>query len=385
MSNKICVFTSAHLADDIRVYKKQIVSLLKMGYEVYYVTNNSNSNIKSEYVKKNECIEHPKLSIFFNQEFNEDKRWARLFNSILFFNRLPKNCDIYHFHDPDLLFTGFILKLFGKKVIYDAHENYKDSIKDKKYIPFYLRKLISFFFGFIEDLFVHSYDLVICATPVIEQRYRKNKIRHTVVINNYPFRDEFNAASYKSLNKDDLVIYAGGITQQRGMDYLINAMVKVNLIKPCRLIMAGQIYPTAYEELLRSYEGWKFVDYKGILTRDELSVELNRAKAGIVTLLPTKNHVNSQPIKMYEYMSASLPVIGSNFPLWKEIIEKRNCGICVDPQKEEEIAEAIISIISNDNLAEKMGKNGYDAVISKYNWESEEKSLFKAYDGLLKK
>jgi glycosyltransferase involved in cell wall biosynthesis len=88
---------------------------------------------------------------------------------------------------------------------------------------------------------------------------------------------------------------------------------------------------------------------------------------------------------MFEYMSASLPLITSNFPFWKEIVEGNNCGICVNPLNPQEIADAIKYIINNPKEAEKMGKNGRDAVEKKYNWTIEEIKLFKVYESIVNK
>ena len=59
---------------------------------------------------------------------------------------------------------------------------------------------------------------------------------------------------------------------------------------------------------------------------------------------------------MFEYMSAGIPVICSNFPLWRDIIEKHQCGICVDPQNSSEIALAIDFLAQNPKEAKVMGK-----------------------------
>ena len=73
-------------------------------------------------------------------------------------------------------------------------------------------------------------------------------------------------------------------------------------------------------------------------------------------------------------MSAELPLIGSNFPLWKEIIEGNNCGLCVDPMKPKAIADAINTLIENTDLAQRMGQEGKKAVLSRYNWNQNRKS-----------
>jgi glycosyltransferase involved in cell wall biosynthesis len=78
-------------------------------------------------------------------------------------------------------------------------------------------------------------------------------------------------------------------------------------------------------------------------------------------------------------MLAGRPVIASDFPLWKEIIKTCDCGLTVDPKNPTEIAKAIEFILSNNDKAEQMGKNGRKAVLSTYNWDAEGEKLVSVY------
>jgi len=90
------------------------------------------------------------------------------------------------------------------------------------------------------------------------------------------------------------------------------------------------------------------------------------------------------PNKIFEYMIAGLPVIASNFPLWKEIVEGNNCGICVNPLDPKEIANAIKYLIDHPDEARAMGENGRRSVLEKYNWEKESEKLIRLYEEILK-
>jgi len=104
-----------------------------------------------------------------------------------------------------------------------------------------------------------------------------------------------------------------------------------------------------------------------------------RSMAGLVLLNPVINYRDALAVKMFEYMSAGIPVIASNFPLWKEIVEGSDCGICVDPLNPGRISEAIQFIVEHPAEAEKMGKNGRRGVEERYNWGMEEKKLLYLY------
>jgi glycosyltransferase involved in cell wall biosynthesis len=78
-------------------------------------------------------------------------------------------------------------------------------------------------------------------------------------------------------------------------------------------------------------------------------------------------------------MAAKLPVVASNFPLWKEIVEKNHCGVTVDPLDVNAIVEGIRSILDTPDRIAIMGRNGYEAVCRSYNWENEENKLIEVY------
>ena len=82
---------------------------------------------------------------------------------------------------------------------------------------------------------------------------------------------------------------------------------------------------------------------------------------------------------MFEYMAAGIPVVASNFPLWKEIIEENKCGICVEPANVEQISDAVNYLLNNPEEAQRMGANGRKAVEEKYNWNNEAKTLLQLY------
>ena len=134
--------------------------------------------------------------------------------------------------------------------------------------------------------------------------------------------------------------------------------------------------------MMGTMSGWRQVEALGFVDREGVRAMVARSMAGLVVLHPTINYIDALPVKMFEYMSAGIPVIASNFPPWKEIIEGAKCGLCVDPLDPGEIAGAIQFIVEHPEEAEQMGKNGRRAVERRYNWEMGEKKLLEFYSGL---
>jgi glycosyltransferase involved in cell wall biosynthesis len=150
------------------------------------------------------------------------------------------------------------------------------------------------------------------------------------------------------------------------------------------LLLGGKFKEKALEKKVKQSKGWVRVKELGYLNRKQVLESLSISKAGLVTLHPTPSYIEALPVKMFEYMSAGIPVIASKFPLWQDIVEKNNCGICVNPLAPKEIAKAIEYIINNPKKAEEMGKNGLKAIQEKYNWDIEYKKLLNIYKRLIK-
>jgi glycosyltransferase involved in cell wall biosynthesis len=174
----------------------------------------------------------------------------------------------------------------------------------------------------------------------------------------------------------------------RGIIELIEAFGIVAKKYPqWRLSLVGNASPPSFgkeiEELISELglqENIKLIPWVPYEEKERFSSE---ASIGVVTYLPYPNNISCLPNKLFDYMLVGLPVIASNFPLYKEVVDENNCGLIVDPTKPEEIAAAIEYLIEHPEEARKMGKNGRKAVLEKYNWEKESKKLLAIYERVL--
>lgn len=363
--SKICILTSVHPPFDTRIFHKEAKSLVKAGYDVTFIAQHD----------KEEVVEGVKI-VPLSRPKNRLERMTKTVWSV-YKKALEIDADIYHFHDPELIPVGLLLKFYGKRVIYDVHEDVPRQNLSKSYIPVVFRRPISLMIGVLEAFSARRFDGVVVATPFINRRFLELGT-NAINVNNYPLVSELYAAKKQWKNKENVVCYVGGIGRIRGAFEMVEAIGKTKY----RLLLAGNI-GIVIENDLKQMSGWRQVDALGFVDRDGVKAAILRSMAGLVVLHPIINYIDALPVKMFEYMSAGIPVIASNFPLWREIIEGAECGICVDPLNPEKIAKAIQFIIDHPAEAEQMGKNGRVAVEERYNWGMEEKKLLYLYQELL--
>ncbi|WP_307069609.1 glycosyltransferase family 4 protein [Alkalibacillus filiformis] len=359
---KICHLTSVHKYNDIRITVKECTTLVNAGYDVHLIAPNTR-------VKEFNGVTIHGLFNNYNGRLNRIKKFTKQ----IYQKAVELDADVYHFHDPELIPVGLKLKRKGKNVIYDIHEDVPRQIMSKSWIPKPLRKSVSSVFERYENNSAKKFDALIVATPFIKKRFY-NVNENSVNVNNYPILSEMHIDHSETFKKRQIA-YIGGISKARGSITMAKAINNTS----AKLVLAGSFLTKTEENEFYNHITANNIKHLGFIDREEIKNTLSESLAGLVILEPKENYLDSLPIKMFEYMSASIPVIASNFPLWKNIIEKNNCGICVNPLNEDEIAEAIQWIIDNPKEAKKMGENGRLAVENYFNWEQESIKLIGTY------
>jgi glycosyltransferase involved in cell wall biosynthesis len=363
---KVVHLTSVHSRFDTRIYCKQCISLVEAGCQVTQIVADGLGN---QAVNGIQILDVGKSS----------GRVARAIKTVRKIGKLAQglSADLFQMHDPELLQLISLLKKTGAKVVFDSHEDLPKQVLSKPYLNPLARQMTALAIRVIEPIVCRRLDAILGATTSITTKFRQIN-SDSFTINNYPRLDEFVFTNHQSAKKE--VVFVGGISRIRGIRELIQAL---SLTPGITLNLAGGIPEIEFEKELRSLREWSSVNYLGYLDRPAIAELMETSMAGIVTFLPVPNHIEAQPNKMFEYMAAGLPIIASDFPLWRDIIDSVDCGLLVDPEKPSEIADAINWIASNPEAAKKMGDNGRQAIKERFNWESEQHKLFDVYRKLL--
>jgi glycosyltransferase involved in cell wall biosynthesis len=372
---RIVHLTSVHTWCDTRIFLKMCRSLARWGHEVHLVAPRGD---RSEIEQRDGVVVHP-----VPLPSNRFDRVRRTLPRVLEVARSLRG-DLYHFHDPEFLWHARrFQRAVGAAVVYDAHEDVRAQTQGKGWLPWWSRKAVGCAIGVLEDRVVAELTGVIAATPAIARRFESHA--HTAIIQNFPLADELaTGGSLAFRQRRPSVMYVGGISRLRGACEAVAAMALLPEAFPARLVMAGRFAPETLENDLRQSPGWNRVDYRGYCDRRQLGELLGESKIGLVTFLPAPNHLESQPTKLFEYMSAGLPVVASDFPHWRDIVASNRCGLLVDPRRPEAIAEAIRWLLEHPAEAEAMGRAGREAVLRHYNWEAEFQKLIDWYDTLVR-
>ncbi|HKS80445.1 MAG TPA: glycosyltransferase family 4 protein [Candidatus Acidoferrales bacterium] len=364
---KIVHLTSSHYADDARILHKECRSLVKAGHDVTLVARNGNDAV----------VDGVKIRALRSDPARRLQRWTKaVWRAYREASRL--DADVYHFHDPELIPVGIWLTACGKRVIYDAHEDLPKTFAYKHYLPKFGREGLGWLTGKIENFAARRFAGVVAATPGIANRFSSQN-KNTVLVRNFPILDELGKAAPMPWNeRPPLVAYVGSTGPERGIRECVKAVGSLPKELNARFALGGPISPELRRQIEES-KGGDRTEILGRLGRGEVANLLSRARVGLVLALPVPNLLTALPVKLFEYMNAGVPVVASDFPIWREIVAGSRCGVLVNPRDAQGVARAIEHMLTHPDEAREMGERGRVAVVERYNWRTEEKRLIGFY------
>jgi glycosyltransferase involved in cell wall biosynthesis len=368
---RVLHLSSHHQPFDNRIFARECRSLAAAGYAVGLVCQHEHD----------ETVDGVRILAVPPYRGRLDRLTRTAYR--VFRRALAERAALYHFHDPELIPWGLLLRLTGRAVVFDVHEDYATALAERTWLPPFAGRPASRLYDLFASLAARAFEIVIA------ERYYARRFPGAVPVLNYPRLEKFQdltrierprAAAGAPLR----LLYTGSITASRGA--LIHAglvdhlpLAEVHLLGQCSPEMAAAMRARAQASPRLTIEGiGRYVPHARILAA------YRQPWTAALALLPDTPHYREKELtKLFEYMAAGIPIVCSDFPVWRELVEGSGAGIAVDPTDPAAIVAAIAHLQADPLAAQAMGAAGRRAVEARFNWASQERNLLGLYRSLL--
>ncbi|HIZ62473.1 MAG TPA: glycosyltransferase [Candidatus Gemmiger avistercoris] len=361
---KVCHMTSAHDSTDVRIFRKECVSLAAAGYDTYLIAQGESREDRGVHVVGVGPAPKGRL------------QRMTTFARTVYRRALELDADLYHIHDPELLPYACKLKQRGKKVIFDSHENVPAQFSIKTYLPKPVRRLASIVYKAAETNITKRLDAVAVPCTFDGVNIFEGRAKRVCILANYPILEDFQQPRERTQGKEE-ICYVGSLTYSRGIQHLVQATFRAGK----RLLLVGAFADREFEERVRRMPEYACVTYLGEIPNAQVANAISGCVAGAFTDLNIGQyqHVDTFGVKVYEYISLGLPVLLPDAPYTRAMVKKYKFGVYMQPENVDSLAKAIGYLCSHPEEARQMGENGRRAVEKEFNWKTQEVKLLALY------
>jgi glycosyltransferase involved in cell wall biosynthesis len=371
---RICHISTAHPANDVRIFYRECGSLAAIGCQTHLVIPaEASCTIGGVHVHAIPKVKGRLARMFLLP-------WRALFAA------LRTRANIYHYHDPELMVVGFVLRwVFLKRVVFDVHEAVARQIRTKEWLPPWSRGIVAAIYRIAEKVFTVGQMLVVANEPS-----QGDYPAGVVLVRNYPLIDteRLRMAEQKWPKSEiPLLIYIGSLDMNRGAFVYIELARRLSDAgRDFTLQIIGTYAPGLREQMVDRIQQYRLQGRVCLVDRIpyEQAMEIvSKAWIGLCLFLPSPHNVTSLSTKLLEYMMNGVPVLASNFPFWRPYIEETGAGQMVDPSDIDAVHRACDGMLQDPSRLDMMRECGLRAVQTKYNWSTEFQSLLRCYESLL--
>ncbi len=360
----VMLANAGHRPLDTRIFFKESKSLHEAGWPLTLIIPH-----KEDFVKEGIQVKAVRPP---------SKGWEQLVRcpwDIWKMARRESRRSVFHLHDSELLIVGLLLKLGGRTVVYDAHEDTPLQISYQHWIPSWIKWAYSLFYRLLEKLAGWFFDAVIVAEPVIARYFPSRKV---LLVRNFPIMASFKDEKPLSERKDQMV-YVGLLSRPRGAAEMLAAFKEARTRCGSVFVLGGKFAPAILENQLLPQPGVQFMSW---LPYEKMIETLYESRIGVIVPNPIERYRTNYPVKLFEYMAAGMPVIASREGESAAFVREADAGILVNPLDPHEIAEAMVKLATDLSVAQEMGQRGRRLIQEKYNWEAEARKLVQLYSTL---
>lgn len=286
---------------------------------------------------------------------------------------------VYHCHNihpvPAVLIAA---RLRRARIVYDAHELYGEPKRGAG--PW--SRLTSQVAALSERLIVRSADQVITTNPtradVLAERHRRSDVR---VVANTPPRVDAVVARDPGFPPGDVLLYQGGIyAEARAFEATIKALRHLPALSFVIVGFGRESQRDLIREWARRYGVADRVQILDAVPFDQLVGIAAAASVGIVPLRNISlNSYLGDTNKLFEYMMAGLPAVGSDFPEVARVLNsgEPTVGAVFDPEDDRSIAAAIATVLGDSY--EQRREQARRLALERWCWEHDEAELIACF------
>jgi hypothetical protein len=364
---RMAVVTTAHPWGDTRVFDRELAACLDRGLEVHLFIPVAEPWPEKDWMKAGKLLVHP-LRL-------PKGRVDRLGLSLGVWRTVLAEgpFSLVHFHDPELTPAMAMYKLArpDSYVLYDIHEELPLQVESKPYLGRGLRRAIADLVRWAWTLEKSLFDGYAAATRPIAAHWPSAQ---TTVVHNFP-KALFSTGGARPTPDPDRLLYVGCISEGRGSLVLLEAVRRARAERPSlKLDLVGDIQDASVSEGIEAAKAEGWCSHIPWLDPEVLVKHSMGAGLGLCPLLPQPNYLESLPTKIFEYMAMGVPVLASDFPLWRDLVEGPGAGRTVAPEPEA-LAKAILDMTKDAHALDAYAAAGQRAYQERYQWEKERERL----------
>lgn len=366
---KVCQVSTVSPTFDTRVFQRECRSLAAAGHQVVLIAQHD----REEVVDGVRVLPLPKVRNRLARIIGYPWRAYKL--------AMAQKPDLVHLHDPELLFVGVLMRLRGKKVVYGVREDHPRCVFIKDYIPKPAQYVVSVALKVAEQTCSRTFNAIVAVTEDIRGNFGWHK--RALLVRNFPVLSPRTPCREPLDGRPTRFLYIGGINKIRGVEAMVQAIGLLPESAHVELLLAGGWAADGSRERCQAMPGWARTRELGYVDMFEHPEVFDQADVGLCVLEPSRHHLTSLPLKLFDYMQNAMPLIASNFPEWIPIVEGHGAGLCVDALDPQAIADAMVRLMDDPLLRAEMGARGRQAVLEEYNWEPEFRRMEALYRQLL--
>jgi len=187
-------------------------------------------------------------------------------------------------------------------------------------------------------------------------------------------------------SKNKILLFVGRLSDQKGLQYLIDALPEVVRKEPAaKLLIIGEgPFKAELEQKIDKTNAKDYVEFLGSLPASEAAKYHNYADVFVLPSLANKTGTEALGLALMEAMSSGCAVIGTNVGGIPSLIKNGHNGILVPQKDSRELAKAIIMLLKNRKKAETIGKNASNFIRRNYSWVKVGKEFIEIYENVLK-